>query len=63
MASVLCGSPHIYVAEPGENDWWVGWRYWQGVVRRRQQAQIVLEILAGRQVPRHGCGRLDAAAA
>lgn len=23
LASVLCGSPHIYVAEPGENDWCV----------------------------------------
>ncbi len=23
MASVLCGSPHIYVAAPGEQDWWV----------------------------------------
>ena len=21
MASVLCGSPHIYLAEPGEHDW------------------------------------------
>ena len=21
LASVLCGSPHIYVAEPGEQDW------------------------------------------
>lgn len=26
MASVLCGSPHIYVAAPGEQDWCVpGW--------------------------------------
>lgn len=23
MASVLCGSPHIYVAAPGEQDWCV----------------------------------------
>jgi isoamylase len=22
MASVLCGSPHIYVAQPAETDWW-----------------------------------------
>ncbi|KAI3435670.1 hypothetical protein D9Q98_001728 [Chlorella vulgaris] len=32
MASVLCGSPHIYVAEPGENDWWGSnsGRRWKG---------------------------------
>ena len=32
MASVLCGSPHIYVAEPGESDWWGNnsGRKWKG---------------------------------
>lgn len=32
MAAVICGSPHIYVNEPGESDWWGnnGGRKWKG---------------------------------
>lgn len=32
LASILCGSPHIYVAEPGEQDWWGlnSGRKWKG---------------------------------
>ena len=32
FASALCGSPNIYVNEPGENDWWGnnGGRQWKG---------------------------------
>lgn len=32
MASVLCGSPHVYVAAPGEQDWWGqnAGRRWKG---------------------------------
>lgn len=32
FASALCGSPNIFVSEPGENDWWGnnGGRRWKG---------------------------------
>lgn len=38
MASVLCGSPHIYVAAPGEQDWWVtGEARWRGMGQAEAQ--------------------------